>query len=104
MAIKPAELNTYALIDDNRNVLVITATVMDAPPTPPPGPNQVYSQPSGTVWTFEAPIRKATTAPPTTIRTTTTTSGPIWELLTLNSQGVYSNPVRINADGTPYTG
>lgn len=87
--------------DPTRGVITITVYVDDAPPPPNDGGN--YSEPTGSVLTMEVPAKKSTTDPPTIIKIQTSPTGAIYTKLTWNGSA-WANPVRINADGSPYTG
>jgi hypothetical protein len=81
--------------------VTVNIEAQDAPPIPDDG--YEYSPPSGSRLAFDVPVKRANTDPPTIVRVETSPTGFVLTRLTWNGTA-WVNPVRINQDGSLYTG
>ena len=87
--------------DTVKDTVTLTLYAQDAPPAPDDG--AIYTNPTGSVLSMEVPVRKATAAAPTIVKIETSPEGAILTRYEWNGTA-WANPVRINDDGSVWTG
>ena len=87
--------------DTVKSTVTLTLYADDAPE--PPDDGALYSAPTGSQLTMEVPVRKAVTDPPTIVKIETSPTGAIYTRYTWSGTA-WGSPVRVNADGSVWTG
>lgn len=97
MALIPARI-TNLVWDTTRGVVTVNVLADDAPP--PPKDGYTYAEPVGSQVTFDVPVKRAASDPPTVTRVETSTAGFVLTRLTWNGTA-WGNPVRVDQNGKP---
>lgn len=97
MALIPTRI-TNLVWDTARGVVTVNVLADDAPPRPNDGAN--YSQPIGSQLSFDVPVRRAATDPPTITKIQTSPSGFVLTRYTWSGTA-WANPLRVDENGNP---